>query len=307
MTMPTEGWFQNPVSLPESALAQNVTVPEGLAVKCVKCGAIHFNKDFERNLKVCPRCSHHHRLSSADRIAYTVDENSFVEFGTDLCPLDPLNFPDYADKLKKSLAKVGEGEAFRVGYARIDTHLCILGVAEFAFQGGTLGSVVGEKIARALETGLEQQTPVVFFTASGGARMQEGLIALMQMAKTAAAVARLAQSPVPFIVVLTDPTTGGVLASYASLGDILIAEPGASIAFAGARVAAQAQNQKLPADYQTSEWRLAHGQIDMIVARRDMKTTLARLLSLTTSKSPTPTRLAAPAKTKSAGNGHVSV
>ena len=295
--------YLNSVSFPENALAQHAKIPEGLAVKCVKCGTILFNKDFEKNLKVCPRCGHHHRLSAVERIDFTVDEDGFEEFGNDLFSLDPLEFPDYPDKLLKSQAKLGDGEAFRVGRARIELQPCILGVAEFAFQGGTLGSVAGEKIARAFEEGIAKRLPVVLFTASGGARMQEGLIALMQMAKTSAAAARLAREGLPLLVVLTDPTTGGVLASYASLGDVLLSEPGASIAFAGARVAAQALTQKLPADYQTAEWRLAHGQIDLVIPRRDMRATLGRLLSMLRENRPAPTRISPPAK-KSNGNGH---
>jgi len=279
--MSTEGWFRKKVTFPDKATGQSsATVPVGLAVKCVKCSTILFNRDFDKNLRVCTKCGHHSRLTSAQRIEFTVDENSFEEFATDLTSVDPLNFPEYAEKLSASIKKLGSGEAFRVGFARIGGNRCILGVSEFAFRGGTLGSVVGEKIVLAMEAGARLGLPVVLFTASGGARMEEGLIALMQMAKTSAAAALLAKAKMPLIIVLADPTTGGVLASYASLGDILISEPGAYIAFAGARVAKQAQTQKLPDDYQTAEYRLAHGQLDLIVQRREMPTVLGKLLSL---------------------------
>jgi acetyl-CoA carboxylase carboxyl transferase subunit beta len=275
--MSTEGFFRKKVSFPDGYSGQSV--PAGLVVKCAKCSTILFVRDFEKNLRVCTKCGHHARLSTQQRLDYTVDEGSFEEFATELTSLDPLGFPDYPDKLRKSIDKIGTGDSFRVGYAKIAGYPCVLGISEFDFQGGTLGSVAGEKILLGMEAGAKHHLPVVLFTASGGARMQEGLIALMQMAKTSAAAALLAQAKVPLIVVLADPTTGGVLASYASLGDILLSEPGAYIAFAGARVAKQAQVQKLPDNYQTAEYRLAHGQLDMIVPRRDMPAVLGRLLS----------------------------
>ena len=197
---------------------------------------------------------------------------------------------------------MGGGDSFRVGSAKIESQPCVVGVSEFYFMGGSMGSVAGEKIARALEAGIEKRLPVVLFTTSGGARMQEGLMALMQMGKTSAAAARLSQARLPLIIVLTDPTTAGVMASYASLGDVLIAEPGALIAFTGQRVAAQAaQGQKLPADYQSAEWRLARGHIDAIVARKELKSTIGRLLGLLHN-----TELMAPPKrvTKANGTGH---
>jgi acetyl-CoA carboxylase carboxyl transferase subunit beta len=298
--MSTEGWFRKKVSFPDKAAGQSsATVPVGLAVKCVKCSTILFNRDFDKNLRVCTKCGHHSRLSAQQRIDFTVDAGSFEEFAGDLRSVDPLKFPEYSEKLLQSVKKVGAGESFRVGFATISGSRCVIGVSEFAFRGGTLGSVAGEKIVLAMEAGAKLGLPVVLFTASGGARMEEGLIALMQMAKTSAAAALLSKAKQPLIVVLADPTTGGVLASYASLGDILISEPGAYIAFAGARVAKQAQTQKLPDDYQTAEYRLAHGQIDMVVQRRDMPATLGRLLGFLSK----PTE-AAPQSNGS--NGHLS-
>jgi acetyl-CoA carboxylase carboxyl transferase subunit beta len=276
--MATEGWFRKKVTFPDSTGQSSATVPVGLAVKCVKCSTILFSRDFDKNLRVCTKCGHHSRLTTQQRIDFTVDVGSFEEFATDLRSVDPLLFPDYADKLEKSVTKFGSGEAFRVGFATISQFRCVIGVSEFAFRGGTLGSVAGEKIVLAMEIGAKLGLPVILFTASGGARMEEGLLALMQMAKTSAAAARLAKSKTPLIVILSDPTTGGVLASYASLGDILISEPGAYIAFAGARVAKQAQTQKLPDDYQTAEYRLVHGQLDLVVHRREMPQVLGRLL-----------------------------
>ncbi len=258
-------------------------VPNGLAVKCDKCGDVMFSKDFEKNLQVCLKCGHHHRLSAENRLSYTVDEGSFEEFAQSarLKSRDFLPFPDYDDKLGKAWKKAGTQDSFVVGTATIETHPLVIGVSQFAFMGGSMGSVAGEKIALALEEAIERYLPVVLFTTSGGARMQEGLTSLMQMAKTSAACARLAQAGLPLIVVMTDPTTAGVMASYASLGDVLLAEPGALVAFTGQRVAAQAaQGQKLPPDYQLSEWRVEQGHIDAVVARRDLRAHLGKLLGL---------------------------
>lgn len=304
--MTPEGWFRKTSKFSEGTARQVAdAVPEGLAVKCARCSEILFRREFERNLKVCGKCGHHHRLSAKERIAHIADDHSFEEFATDLLSQDALGFPGYQAKLDAGWQKVGSTDAFRVGAARIDNQPCILGVSEFAFRGGSMGSVMGEKITRALETGREQHLPVVLFTSSGGARMEEGLISLMQMAKTSAAVARFHQSSLPLIVVLTDPTIGGVPASFASLGDILLAEPGALIALSGERVAAQAQTQKIPADYQTAEWRLAHGQIDAIVPRRELRGTIGRLLGLLYSRERSLDNGASPRQNgkKSAGNG----
>lgn len=284
--MPAENWFRRSARFNDnSAKIPSDTMPDGLAVKCAKCGEIIFNKDFERNLKVCVKCGHHHRLSSDDRISYTVNEGSFKEFPSTVAlkSRDFLEFPDYQDKLEKAWAKIGAQDSFRAGTASIDNQPLVLGVSEFAFMGGSMGSVTGEKIAIAMEEAIKRQLPVVLFTTSGGARMQEGLMSLMQMAKTSAACARLAQAGLPLIIVLTDPTTAGVMASYASLGDVLLSEPGALVAFTGQRVAAQAaQGHKLPHNYQLSEWRTEMGHIDAVVPRREMRSTLGKLIGLLT-------------------------
>jgi len=276
--MPTDGWFKKKAR--SSAASVAAAIPDGVATKCARCGRIIFTVDFEKNLKVCLDCGYHHRLSAAERIEITADEGSFTPLWSDLQALDTLSFPDYAAKLAKGKQVVGAEDGFMVGSASIDGIPVLLGVTDFSFMGGSMGSVAGEKITRAMEEGVATGKPVVLFTASGGARMQEGLLSLMQMAKTSAAAARLAEAHVPYIVVFTDPTMAGVLASYASLGDIMIAEPGATVGFAGARVAAQASMQKLPVDYQTSEWQLTHGQIDMVVARKDLVDVLSSLLLL---------------------------
>lgn len=281
--MPTDGWFRRKSKFPQTPAARNAAaVPEGVALKCARCGQILFTLDFEKNLNVCPHCGFHHKASGHERIVWTVDEGSWTPLFDGLRSTDPLHFPDYPAKLKRGAEATGEADGVKVGVAQIGGVTVVLGVADFAFMGASMGSVAGEKIARALEEGVTRACPVVLFTASGGARMQEGLLSLMQMAKTAAAARKLADAGQPYIVVMTDPTMAGVAASFASLGDIILAEPGATIGFAGARVAAQAGHQKPPADYQTSEWQQAHGQIDQVIARRDLPETLASLLQMLT-------------------------
>lgn len=255
-------------------------VPEGIATKCEGCGEILFARDLERNLKVCHRCNYHHRLNARERLAITVDEGSFEEIDAGLRSCDPLEFPEYPEKQQRAQEKTGLGEAVVTGLASIDGSPIVIGVADFGFMGGSMGSVVGEKVARAMERAIDETLPVVMFTASGGARMQEGLIALMQMAKTSATAARLDRARLPFIVVLTDPTTGGLFASYASLGDVILAEPGAVVGFAGRRVANQELGAHLPENFQTSEFQLEHGMIDRIVPRKEMRPTLSALLKL---------------------------
>ena len=249
-------------------------------VKCAKCGAILYTKDFERDLKVCPKCGHHHKLTAQERIDFTVDEGSFVEMDADLVTVDPLHFPEYADKREKGRKKSGREDALVTGTASIQGFACVLAVSEFDFMGGSMGSVFGEKFVRAADRAIEDRVPMIIFCASGGARMQEGLFSLMQMAKTSAAIAQLSAEGVPYVVVLTDPTTGGAFASFASLGDVIYAEPGAYVAFAGTRVAQQAaQHQKLPANYQLAEFQEEHGMVDRIVVRKELPLTLARTLS----------------------------
>src|SRR5437867_1180648 len=229
------GWFGRR----KANVSAMESVPEGIATKCEKCGAILFARDFERFLKVCSKCGFHHRMNVAERLGITVDDGSFVEMDAGLRSKDPLNFPEYKEKLKRAKMAAGREDAIITGTATIEGNPAVIGVAAFAFVGGSMGSVVGEKIVRAIEKALEEKLPVIMFTASGGARMQEGLLALAQMAKTAGAVAKLDKARIPYITVLTDPTTGGVFASYAALGDIVLAEPGATVGFAGRRVGNQ--------------------------------------------------------------------
>ena len=278
--MPPEGLFGK-FKFRSAAAQSAAAVPDGVAVKCAQCGQIIFAKDFERSLKVCSHCGFHHRLTAAERIQYTSDEGSWQPLFETLRSGDPLHFPDYPAKLDKAIKATGFNDSFQTGLASVLGVPLVLGVADFHFMAGSMGSVHGEKIARAMEVGIQRNLPVVIFTATGGgARMHEGILSLMQMAKTTAAAARLSQARLPYLVVMTDMTMAGVLASYASVGDIHLAEPAATIGFAGARVVAQATVQKPPADYQTAEWQLAHGHLDQVVARRDLPQTLATQLTL---------------------------
>lgn len=262
-----------------SSPGQMQTVPEGVAVKCASCDQIVFARDLERNLQVCPRCGHHHRLQARVRINLVADEGSFVEMDAGLMPADPLAFPGYAAKQAKAAADTSLGDAIVTGEATVDGRPCILGAADFAYMGGSMGSVVGERVCRAVDRALRDRLPVVMFTASGGARMHEGLVALMQMAKTSAAAGAMARERLPYVTVLTDPTTGGVFASYASLGDIVLAEPGAIVGFAGRRVGNQDLGAKLPDNFQTSEFQLEHGMVDRIVHRKEMRAAIGFLLA----------------------------
>jgi acetyl-CoA carboxylase carboxyl transferase subunit beta len=279
--MAAEGWFRKRSKFSTAAAEQAASaIPDGVATKCSRCGQILFTRDFEKNLKVCTHCGFHHRLTADERIAYTVDEDTFVGVDDDLRSVDILQFPDYTEKLDKGVRTTGMNDGTRIGTATVRGVPCVLIVMDFRFMGGSLGAVCGEKIVRAFEIADDLRRPVVMFTSSGGARMFEGLLSLMQMAKTSAAIAAFASRSLPFLVVMADPTTGGVLASYASLGDVILAEPEALIAFAGARVAAQATNQKTPDDYQTAEWQLGRGQIDQVVHRRDVPDAIASILML---------------------------
>jgi len=275
------GWFGRGRNSGKQAV-----VPDGLWSKCPRCNEISFARDVEQNLYVCPKCEYHHALRVHQRLALTVDEESFVEMDAQVHSVDPLNFPDYKEKLISDHAKTGLNDGIVTGTARIDSILCVLGIADFAFRGGTMGSVAGEKLVRAMEYAERERLPVILFTASGGARMQEGLLSLMQMAKTSAAVARLDRAGIPYIVVLTHPTTAGVYASYASLGDIIVAEPGAIIGFAGLRVGNQGQGVKLPDDFQTSEFQMRCGMVDKIVPRKELRNTLGKMLGFFAEESP---------------------
>jgi acetyl-CoA carboxylase carboxyl transferase subunit beta len=255
-----------------------VKIPEGLWVKCDNCKEIIYRKEVDKNFKVCPKCDYHFRISASERLPYLVDDGSFLEVEDGLSPRDFLNFKDYKDKLKSSRKKTGLKDAIISGEAKIGGKAVSLVVMDFDFMGGSMGSVVGEKIARAIERAIEKRTPFVSVASSGGARMQEGILSLMQMAKTSAAVARLGEAGLPFISVLTDPTFGGVTASFAMLGDIIIAEPKSLIGFAGPRVIAETIKQQLPAGFQRSEFMQEHGMIDAIVPRREMRVTLGKIL-----------------------------
>jgi len=260
---------------------KKIKIPEGMWIKCDACLEIIYKPEVERNLNVCPKCIYHFRIPAMERIRSVADEGTFVEFGEDMESTDVLNFTDtkkYADRLKEARKKTGRKDATVTGTAKINGIDVVLAVLDFEFQGGSMGSVVGEKIALAAETALEARVPLVIFSASGGARMQEGTLSLMQMAKTSAALARLADARLPYISVLTDPTTGGVAASFAMLGDVIISEPGALVGFAGPRVIEQTINQKLPEGFQRAEFLLEHGMVDMIVERSRLKATLTQIL-----------------------------
>ena len=273
-------WFkkERPETTAQEAPAKKVKIPEGLWVKCDNCKEIIYRKEVDKNFKVCPKCDYHFRISASERLPFLVDEGSFLEVEDGLSPRDFLNFKDYKDKLKSSRKKTGLKDAVISGEGRIGGRPVSIVVMDFSFMGGSMGSVVGEKIARAVERAIEKRTPFVSVASSGGARMQEGILSLMQMAKTSAAVARLGAAGLPFISVLTDPTFGGVTASFAMLGDLIIAEPKSLIGFAGPRVIEQTIKQQLPPGFQRAEFLLEHGMIDMIVPRKDMHATLGKIL-----------------------------
>ncbi|MDQ8738542.1 acetyl-CoA carboxylase, carboxyltransferase subunit beta [Paenibacillus sp. LHD-38] len=255
-------------------------VPEGLMNKCSKCGTIQYSKELEKNLKVCSSCGHHYRLSAWERIALTLDEGHLLEYDADMESVDPLNFPGYASKLEQQKNKSNLRDAVITGEGTIGGFPVVVAVMSFDFFTGSMGSVVGEKITRAIEAAHAKQLPLLIFSTSGGARMQESILSLMQMAKTSAALSKFQGAGGLFISIFTDPTTGGVSASFASLGDYNLAEPGALIGFAGRIVIEQTIRQKLPDDFQTAEFNLQHGQLDKVVHRKDMKPTLAKLLDM---------------------------
>jgi len=257
-------------------------IPEGLMTKCSKCGAILVTKELEKNAKVCTGCGHHFRLSALERIQCTLDDGVIVEYDSDMISLDPLDFPGYKEKLAKSTEVSGMKDAIITGEGTIGGFPAVVGIISFDFFQGTLGSVVGEKITRAIEKAIEKQYPLILFSTSGGARMQESILSLMQMAKTSAALKKLDSQGGLFSAVITDPTYGGVSASFAMLGDVIIAEPGAAFGFAGRIVIEQTIRQKLPDNFQTSEFNLKHGQLDQVVHRKDIKATLTKLLDLHT-------------------------
>ncbi|MGD8188424.1 acetyl-CoA carboxylase, carboxyltransferase subunit beta [Brevibacillus ginsengisoli] len=282
-TIPTENIGRTPSLEPKESkeLKEPKEVPEGLMHKCSQCGNIHYSKDLDKNLRVCRGCNHHFAMSAPERIQALLDEGKLVEeFDADLISTNPLNFPGYSEKAQQDRELTNLNEAVITGEGLLDGHRVVLGVMDARFRMGSMGSVVGEKITRAIEQAIERKLPFILFSASGGARMQEGVLSLMQMAKTSAALAKLSESKLLFISVLTNPTTGGVSASFASLGDYNIGEPGALIGFAGRRIIEQTIRQELPKDFQTAEFLLKHGQLDMVVHRKEMRETLAKIVEM---------------------------
>ena len=259
---------------------EDISPDSRLWTKCNSCNQIIFNKKLVENLLVCPECNYHFRISAKDRLAITIDEDSFQEFGQEIFSTDPLEFPDYKEKLATARARTGLDEAIIIGEAAINGYQVVIGVMDFNFMGGSMGSVVGEKVTLAIERAIETRKPLILITTAGGARMQEGMIALMQMAKTSAAVKRLDDAGILYISIMTDPTSGGVTASFASLADIIIAEKGALIAFAGPRVIQQTINTSLPEGFQRAEFLLEHGMVDMVLSRHEIKDTLTRILKI---------------------------
>ncbi|HEY0254679.1 MAG TPA: acetyl-CoA carboxylase, carboxyltransferase subunit beta, partial [Kofleriaceae bacterium] len=258
------------------------SVPKGIWTKCERCATTLYESDLDANLKVCTSCNHHFRMPTAGRIEMIADEGTFVEHDRELESTDPLGFrvdgKKYVDQVRSAIKKAGAGDAYRAGSATVGGLPVELGFFVFEFMGGSMGSVVGEKITRQFERAIAHKRPAILFSASGGARMQEGVLSLMQMAKTSAARSKMREARVPYIAVLLHPTTGGVAASVAMLGDLIIAEPDALIGFAGPRVIEQTIRQQLPPGFQRSEFLLEHGMVDMVVHRKDLKSTLHRSL-----------------------------
>ena len=258
-------------------------IPEGLWVKCDGCKEIVYKKEIDKNLKICPKCNYHFRISARERLKLLVDEGSFAEIDENLVSVDPLHFKDsiaYKERLKDNQRKSGIKEAVISGDALIKGSPATLVIMDFSFMGGSMGSVVGEKVSRAAERALEKKQPLIAVSSSGGARMQEGIFSLMQMAKVSASIGRLKDNGILYISVLCDPTFGGVTASFASLGDIIIAEPKSLIGFAGPRVIEQTMKQPLPDDFQRADFLLDHGLIDMVVDRKNLRDTIAKIFEL---------------------------
>ena len=274
-------WFKKQKGA-EPDVPKRSKVAEGMWLKCNHCREIVYRKEVERNSKVCPKCDYHFPISVMERIALLADLGTFKEWDAEIGPQDPLNFQDtksYKDRVKAHQAKTGRKDAMMTGEGMMNGRRVVLCLFDFSFMGGSMGSVVGEKICRAIDRALEARLPVILVTTSGGARMQEGILSLMQMAKTSAAVAKLGEAKLPFICLLTDPTFGGVTASVAMLGDVILAEPKALIGFAGPRVIEQTIKQQLPDQFQRAEFLLEHGMIDMIVERKQLKETLSSLVA----------------------------
>jgi acetyl-CoA carboxylase carboxyl transferase subunit beta len=270
--------------LPSEEFSSQIIIPANIVAKCPTCKEILYERDLKRNLRVCPMCNHHFRLTAYERIDMLVDADSFVEVDANITSADPLQFTSqsqkYAEKLKDAQQKICLNEAVVIGHATIESMPLALAIMDFRFIGGSMSAAVGEKITRAIELGLERRMPVLIASASGGARMQEGIFSLMQMAKTSAALAQLGKAKIPYFSLLTDPTTGGVTASFAMLGDVILAEPGGLICFTGPRVIEQFMHVQLPKGAVTAEFVHQHGLIDGVVQRQELRKTFARLLHL---------------------------
>ena len=278
-------WLEKllPPKIQPNDRAERRTVPEGLWFKCPACETVLYKTDLEQNVNVCPKCGHHHKIGARARLDAFLDAKGRYEIGQEVLPVDALKFRDskkYPERLKEALESTGETDALVVMGGAVHTIPVTVACFEFDFMGGSMGSVVGERFARGVGAAIEQKTPFISFASSGGARMQEGLLSLMQMAKTNAALTHLAKARLPYISVLTDPTMGGVSAGFAFLGDIVIAEPQARIGFAGARVIENTVREKLPEDFQRSEFLLKKGALDMIVDRRELRGVIARALAI---------------------------
>ena len=275
-------WFSR-VRAPKPEMEENdrVQVPGGMWTKCPGCTAIVYTKELDRSQMVCPKCNYHFRLTTDQRIDLITDGQSFVELDPELRSSDPLNFKDqlkYKERIKRAEKKSSSFEAIRTGSARINGRRVFLGIFNFFYMGGSMGSAVGEKLARMIEAAIDEEVPVIIVSSSGGARMQEGIFSLMQMAKVSAALSKLADKGLPYISLLSDPTTGGVAASFAMQGDVIIAEPGALIGFAGPRVIEQTIKKQLPDGFQRAEFLLEHGMVDMVVARPELKEALYKVI-----------------------------
>ena len=265
-----------------SSVIPKKDTPDTLWHKCKGCGQMVFTKELEENLSVCPKCDHHERIGPKQRFAQLLDEGSCIELPAPRTPEDPLKFRDskrYTERLKAARAQTGESDAFINARGTIEGHRVVIGVQDFAFMGGSMGQAVGEAFIQGVEAAIADKAPYIVFTASGGARMQEGILSLMQMPRSTVAIQMLHDAGLPYIVVLTDPTSGGVMAAYAMLGDIHIAEPKAMLAFTGRRVIENTIREKLPDDFQTSEYLLEHGMLDMIVHRKDLRQQLATVIA----------------------------
>jgi acetyl-CoA carboxylase carboxyl transferase subunit beta len=278
-------WLEKllPPKIQQTDPAERRSVPEGLWIKCPSCETVLYKTDLEQNLNVCPKCSHHHRIGARARLDGFLDPEGRYEIGEEVLPVDPLKFKDskkYPERLKAAMEATGETDALIVMGGSVHTVPVVAAAFEFDFMGGSMGSVVGERFVRGVETAIDQKVPFICFTATGGARMQEGLLSLMQMAKTNASLTRLAKAKLPYISVLTDPTMGGVSAGFAFMGDVVIAEPRALIGFAGPRVIENTVREKLPEGFQRAEFLIEKGAVDMISDRRELRAAIARQLAM---------------------------